>query len=593
MFFLRGGVFVVYSVPMYIETQCRGNSVYHYLCQSRRTPKGPRRHSVANLSGLSMRQIEAVKVILRGGFVLVDAERLDIHDQRAHGAVAVALEAARASGLTRAIHPRHSKERDRVMAMAVWRLLQPGGKLGVATELGDTGTSTLGALLGVGGSTTDHLYAALDWLLENQAGIERRLAKRHLAEVRSIVFYDVSSSYFEGSQCKLAVRGHSRDKRPDRPQVVYGLLCAADGYPVSIEAFEGNTPDAGTLGKKVEQLGERFGLREVVLVGDRGMVCNVSIEEELRPAGMRWVSALRSASISRLIRHGALQPDRFSGHEVARLTSPDFPGERLVVCHNPAVAARRAANREALLSRTETRLGELAAQYAAGTISRDRLSEKIGEARRWKMLKHIDHRFDDEGHFHWCRNEERIRDEKRLDGFYIIRTNVAEGDLDDRAAVRAYKGLARVERAFRCIKDTLGVRPIHHRLADRVRAHLLLCMLAYHIEHHLRSALAPLLFTDEDPVANDNPAEPAKRSASAKRKDRTKKNGDGLEVRSLRDLLVSLGAVTIGKFYPDPAKKDIFIPAASDPNPVQAKAFELLGFDPLSKAFVSHTSGGE
>ncbi len=516
---------------------------------------------------------------------------VDIHDQRAHGAVAVALEAARASGLTQAIHPRRSKKRDRAMAMVVWHLLHPDNRCGVAAELGDTGTTTLGAMLEVGATTANHLSKAMDWLLENQDGIERRLAQRHLKGSRNVTFYALNPRHFGGREFPLAQPDHPRGRCPNRPHVTYGLLCAPNGYPVAIEAFASNVTGAPALESQVAQIGARFGLPEVTLVDDRGMVCGVSAEGH-SPAAMKWVSALRSASITELAHQNTLQPDLFTEYGVAHLTSPDFPGERLEVCHNPWEVYWRAAKRDDFLRRTEARLDSMARQYETGAITRKQLNKKIRAARRWKMIKHIDYRFDDNGRLHRSRNDERIREESKLDGFHIIRATIDENNPDNKDAMRAYRNLARVEHAFRHIRDTPGGHLSHHWSEERVRAHLLLSMLAYHIEHHLHETLEPLLPPDETPMASGTPAKSAGRSASVERKVGTPRCKEVLGVGNLRELLDSLGNVCVGKVYPS-RETDLFVPATTVPNAMQAKAFELLGFDPLSDKLVACAIGGK
>lgn len=518
-------------------------------------------------------------------------DHVDIHDQRAHGAVAAVLEAARASGLTQAIRPHRNKKRGRVMAMVVWHLLHPDSRCGVVTELGNTGTTTLGAMLEVGASTADHLSEAMDWLIENQDGIERCLAQRHLADERSGTFYALNPSHFGDGEFPPAQPDHSRDRCPDRPQVTYGLLCAPSGYPVAIEALASSGTGATALESQVRQIGARFGLPKVALVDDRGMVCNVSVESHLR-AAMKWVSALRSTSITEVIEQDTRELDLFTERGLAHLTSPDFPGERLEVCHNPWEADWCAAKRDDFLRRTEARLDDMAKQYETGTITRKQLNKKIRATRRWKMIKYINYRFDDNGRLHRSRNEERIREESKLDGFHIIRTTVDENDPVSKDAMRAHRNLARVKHAFRHIRDTPGGPLSHHWSEERVRAHLLLSMLAYHIEHHLHETLEPLLPTDETPTASGTSAKPAGRSASVERKVGTPRRKEVLGVGNLRELLDSLGNVCVGKVYPS-RKTDLFVPATTVPNAVQAKAFELLGFDPLSDKLVACAIGGK
>jgi hypothetical protein len=474
-----------------------------------------------------------------------------------------------------------------VLAMIIARVIDPASKLATARQLDPlTATSSLGAALDLGAVSEQELYHALDWLLSQQPRIEQALARKHLSQ-GTLVLYDVTSTYFEGRTCPLARRGFSRDGKRDKLQIVFGLLCARDGCPVAVEVFEGNTADPMTLSAQIDKLKRRFRLAHVVLVGDRGMITETRIETLLKPAGLDWITALRAPSIRALTEQGSIQLSLFDQRDLAEVTSPDFPDERLVVCRNPLLAAERARKRAELLAATEADLGKVA--RAVGRARKPlRGADNIGLAAgavlgKHKMAKHFTLEIGDAA-FSFARNEEAIAAEAKLDGFYVLRTNLQKAEFPAEDVVRAYKGLAHAERAFRSIKSVdLEVRPIHHRLPDRVRAHVLLCMLAYYLEWHMRQALAPILFDDhrreEAAAARSSPVAPAQRSAAAQRKAASKRTEDGLPALSFQSMLAELATFTRNAMALERAPEDLFF-LYPQPTMVQSRAFELLGVSP-------------
>ena len=474
--------------------------------------------------------------------------------------------------------------RDLVLALLVGRIIDPASKLAAARALSPaTAASSLGELLGLGEVDEDELYHALDWLLEHQPAIEATLAKRHLTN-GTLVLYDVSSSYMEGRCCPLAKRGYSRDGKKGTLQIVYGLLCAPDGCPIAIEVFEGNTADPMTLATQIEKLKHRFNLDHVVLVGDRGMVTQARITEDIKSAGLDWISSLRAPAIRELVEGGVLQLSLFDQRDMASITAPDFPGERLVVCRNPDLAAQRTRKREDLLAATERDLAPIQAAVARrrdplrGTAN---IALAVGKViNKHKMAKHFHLDITDTA-FSFARKTAAVAAEAATDGVYVIRTSLPKEVFDDAATVRSYKSLAFVERAFRCIKTVdLQVRPVYHRLADRVRAHVFLCMLAYYLEWHMRQRLAPMLFDDTDKEAAEalraSVVAQAQRSPAAVRKQTTGWTPDGMPVHSFQSLLADLATVArntittaITPNYP--------LTIVTRPTTIQHKAFQLLG----------------
>ena len=570
---------------MYIESVPNRNSPPAILLRESYRENGKvRKRTLCNLSDWPTAHIEGLRGVLRGGTVIApDREAFTVTRSLPHGHAALVLGTARKIGLDSLIGAAGDRCRDLVLAMIAARIIDPGSKLAAARALApETATSSLSTILGLGKVDEDELYTALDWLAERQPAIETALARRHLKN-GTLVLYDVSSSYMEGRCCSLAHRGYSRDGRKGTLQIVYGLLCAPDGCPVAIEVFDGNTGDPKTLAAQVEKLKQRFGLDHVVLVGDRGMITQARLTQDIKTAGLDWITALRAPAIKELVKGGALQLSLFDERDMASITSPDFPGERLIVCRNPDLAAERTRKRQDLLAATER---DLARIQTAVSRKRNPLrgAAAIGLAvgaviEKHKMRKHFDLTITDTG-FSLTRKTDAIAAEAANDGIYIVRTSLAAEVLDDAATVRSYKSLSQVERAFRCIKTVdLHVRPVHHWLADRVRAHVFLCMLAYYLEWHMRRKLAPLLFDDTDKEAAEalrkSVVASARRSPEAIRKQNTGLTPDGLPVHSFRTLLADLAtlasntiitAITPG--YP--------LTVLTRPTPVQRRAFELM-----------------
>jgi transposase len=571
---------------MYIDVVPNRNSPPAILLrESYRQDGQVRKRTLCNLSGWSPAHIEGLRGVLKGGTVIPpEHDAFTITRSLPHGHVAAALGTARKIGLDRILGPDGDRCRDLVLAMLTGRILDPVSKLAAARTLSPaTASSSLGEALGLGDVSDAELYAALDWLLERQAAIETALAKRHLQN-GTLVLYDVSSSYMEGRCCPLARLGYNRDGKKGMLQIVYGLLCAPDGCPVAIEVFDGNTGDPTTLAPQIDKLKRRFGLSHVVLVGDRGMITQARITEDVKTAGLDWITALRAPAIQDLLNSGALQLTLFDTRDMASITSPEFPGERLVVCRNPDLAAERGRKREELLAATEKDLAAIKARVGRrrdplrGTAE---IALAVGAVlNTYKMKKHFDLTIADDS-FSFARKTAEIAAEAATDGLYVVRTSLAEATLSDEDTVRSYKSLARVERAFRCIKTVdLHVRPVYHRLEGRVRAHVFLCMLAYYLEWHMRQLLAPMLFDDTDKdeaeALRSSVVAQAQRSKAAVKKQTTGVTPDGLPVHSFRTLLADLATLArntivtaINPLYP--------LTVVTRPTPVQRKAFELLG----------------
>jgi transposase len=571
---------------MYIEAVPNRNSPPAILLrESYREGGKVRKRTLCNLSDWPAAHVEGLRGVLKGGTVIAaERDAFTVTRSLPHGHVAAALGTARRIGLDRVLGPDGNRCRDLVLALLVGRILEPASKLAAARALSPaTAASSLGEALGLGEVDEDELYTALDWLLERQPAIETALAKRHLTN-GTLVLYDVSSSYMEGRCCPLAKRGYSRDGRKGTLQITYGLLCAADGCPVAIEVFDGNTADPMTLASQVEKLKQRFRLDHVVLVGDRGMITQARITEDIKAAGLDWITALRAPAIRTLLETGALQLSLFDQRDMASITAPEFPGERLVVCRNPDLAAERARKRADLLAATERDLTRI---QAAVTRKRHPLrgTAEIALAvgaviNKHKMAKHFDLDIA-EAAFSFARKATEIAAEAATDGVYVVRTSLPAETLDDAAAVRSYKSLARVERAFRCIKTVdLQVRPVRHWLADRVRAHVFLCMLAYHLEWHMRQRLAPMLFDDTDREAAETLRESvvaqAPRSPAAVTKQTTGLTEDGLPVHSFRSLLADLATLARNTIT-TAITPDYPLTVVTRPTPIQQKALDLLG----------------
>jgi hypothetical protein len=572
---------------MYIEAvPNRGSPPAVLLRESFRENGRVGKRTLANLSDWPTPLVEGFRTLLKGG-VAVAAEGIRIRRALPHGHAAAVLGTIRAIGLDRLLgKPIDKRLVPLAIALIASRLISPASKLATARDLAaDTAGSSLGRLLELGAVEESELYRALDWLGARQAAIETALARRHLKD-GALVLYDVSSSWLEGRCCELARFGYSRDGKKGKLQIVYGLLCAADGCPVAVEVFEGNTADPMTLSTQIDKLKERFGLSRVVLVGDRGMITSARIRDELKPAGLDWITALRAPQIRALLDTGAFQLSLFDERDLAEITAPEFPGERLVVCKNPLLAEERARKREDLLQATEAALAKLADQIARGTGPKrqDKIGRAIGRIEnRYKLAKLFDIAVAEDG-FTFGRNQAHIAEEARLDGFYVIRTSVEDKALAAESVVGAYKSLARVERAFRSLKTVdLHLRPIHHWLASRVRAHVFLCMLACHVEWHMRECLKPMLFDDDDPTAaareRASIVAPAQSSPAALRKRASKLTANGGPVHSFHSLLRDLATCTLNEMTTTLNHAYSFTLVAT-PTPIQAQAFTLLDVDP-------------
>jgi hypothetical protein len=545
---------------MFIETVPNRTSPPAILLrESWREGNKVHKRTLANLSRMPVHLIEGLRALLKGGTVVgVGAGGLEVVRSLPHGHVAAGLGMVRKISLDRLLlstakDAGSRRHRDLVVAMIVDRLVAPRSKLGFVRSVDEeTACTSLGSVLGLGAVAEGEAYAALDWLLGQQPRIEKALARRHLQD-GTLVLYDVSSSYFEGRKCPLARFGYSRDHRSDRPQIVYGVLCTRAGLPVAVEVFEGNTADPTTLAEQVGKLKQRFALERVVLVGDRGMITQARLRADLAPAGLDWISCLRNPQIRELAADdGPLQLSLFDDRDLAEISDPRYPDERLIVCRNPLLAAERSRKREALLVASERALAGLAKQVQARrrkTMSATDIGLALGAIRgRTKMAKHFVFEIHD-GFFSWTRNAETIAREAQLDGLYGVRTSVGADHLDSAEAVQAYKDLSRVERAFRCLKTVdLEIRPVRHWTAPRVRAHVFLCMLPYHIEWHLRTTLAPILFHDTDidaaRAARSSPVVRTEPSPDAEAKKARKRNAEGHRVMSFADLLSHLGTLS-------------------------------------------------
>ena len=570
---------------MYIETvPNRGSRPAILLREGWREGKKVHKRTLANLTDWPAQRIAALRRVLKDEPLMHPSEVFVIERTLPHGHVEAVLGMVRKLGLDRLIASKRSRERDLVLAMVVERVVHPCSKL-ATTRLWHS--TTLAEELEVADADEDDLYQAMDWLLERQARIEQRLAERHLAEGVQVL-YDVSSSYYEGRTCPLMQFGHNRDGKKGKTIVVYGLLADVEGRPVALEVYAGNTADPTTVPDQVEKLRQRFGLEQIVLVGDRGMLTQTQIEHLKRHPGLGWISALRSASIRQLLDAQVLQPSLFDERNIAEIYSPAFPGERLVACFNPLLAEERTRKREALLQATERELERIARQVARRTrtpLSAAQIGHKLGRVlNRFKVGKHFALSIE-EGAFAYRREEATIGRECALDGIYVIRTSEGPERCSTEQTVRSYKNPAQVEQAFRCLKGTdLLIRPIRHRDEARVRAHIFLCMLAYYLEWHLRKALAPLLFDDEEleqQRGRRDPVAAAKPSASAQEKKQRLRTPDGLPVHSFETLLAELG--TRSRNYCR-VKADPQSPAftqITEPNPLQQRAFELLGLFPV------------
>jgi len=541
----------------------------HLLRRSYREGGKVRKETLANLSHLPEAAIEAVRLALAGK-ILVDADAgLQVERSLQHGHVAAVCAMARKLGFPALLGPA-CPQRDLAYALIISRVARPASKL---STIGWWDDVTLGGDLGVAGASTDEVYAAMDWLTARQDAIEAELARRHLAE-GGMALFDLSSSWAEGRHCELAAFGHSRDHKRGKPQIEYGLLTARDGRPAAVRVFPGNTADPKAFVQAVEVVRGTFGITEAVMVGDRGMITSARVKALKEIPGMAWITCLRAPAIRKLADGGALQMSLFDAQDLAEISSPDYPGERLIACHNPLLAAEREAHRERLLAATEADLAKITAQVEAGRPKDPAaIGVKVGKViSKRKAAKHFITSIG-EGSFTWRRDQDSIDAEAALDGIYVIRTPVPASQLPAPAAVQAYKDLAHVEQDFRTCKDDLDLRPIWHRLADRVRGHVLICLLACYLSWHLRQAWAPLTYADEHPATRNNPVAPATRSPSAQHKAAHKTTAAGQPAHSFRDLIDHLATLTRDTITIGGQQIDKII----TPTPVQRQAFTLLG----------------
>lgn len=563
----------------------RSSPAAYLLRESYREDGQVKNRTLANLSHLPIEQIEQIRRVLKGESLVSPDDAFSIQRSRPHGHVELVLGMIRKLGLDRNIASRRSRQRDLVVAMVAQRLLFPCSKLATTRHWQAT---TLAEELDVADADENELYAALDWLLQRQPSIEQKLAKQYL-ENGALVLYDVSSSYYEGRTCPLACYGHNRDGKKDRPIIVYGVLTDAEGRPVAVDVYPGNTGDPTTVPDQVAKLLERFELGRVILVGDRGMLTQTQIEALRAHPELGWISALRSGAIRGLLQRGELQRSLFDEVNLAEIESPEFPGERLAACFNPLLADERRRKREALLTATEKELAKLARQVARRTkrpMPQTEIALRAGRvAHRFKMAKHFELSIGD-GVFTFARKTASIERESQLDGIYVIRTSEPASKLSADDAVRNYKRLAEVEQAFRSLKSIdLLIRPIHHRTEDHVRGHIFVCLLAYYVQWHLKRAWAPLLFADEElpqDRAVRDPVAPAAPSASARRKKATHRTADGFPVHSFRTLMAELATRSRHTCVPSGAAGEAEFTKLTDVTPLHAEAFRLAGLKPAS-----------
>ncbi len=561
----------------------RGSPPAVLLRESYRESGKVKNRTLANLSSWPEAKVAALSRVLKGQPPAAALDgAFEITRSLPHGHVAAVLGTLRDLGLEELIDPAPSRQRDLVVAMAVAQVIAPDSKLAIARGLRtQTAASSLGEVLGAGGCDEDDLYAAMDYLHARQERIEDALAARHLAG-GTLVLYDVSSAAFEGRTCPLGAVGHPKDGVRGRLQIVYGLLTSKEGVPVAIEVFAGNTGDPKTVAAQVDKVRDRFGITRVVLVGDRGMLTAARLREDVAPAQLDWITALRAPQVKKLVRDGALQLTLFDVQDLAEITSPDYPGERLVACMNPFLEAERARKRESLLAATEADLAKIAAACArarAPLRGKDKIALRAGKVlNRRKVAKHF-HIDIGEDHFSYARNQDSIATEAALDGIYVLRTSVGAVDLNSPEIVSSYKALAQVERAFRAFNTDLDIRPIRHRTEDRVRAHVFLRMLSYYITWHMQARLAPILFTDDDKpaarAARPSPVAPATRSPRALAKAATKHTPGDLPVHSFGSLLADLATICLNTIHPtDPALPGFRL--VTTPTPLQRRALDLL-----------------
>jgi len=574
-----------------IKARRKGRTyVTHLLRRTYREDGKVKHQTLGNLSHLPPHVIELIKGSLLGQIYVPVSEAVRVVRNLPHGHVAAVLGTARKMGLPQLLASRPSRQRDLAMAMIVSRVLAPSSKLATCQALAEeTQLTSLGETLKLGEVEEREMYEALDWLVKRQGWVEKKLARRHLRD-GCLVLYDLTSSYYTGSHCPLAEFGYNRDGKKRFPQIEWGLLCDGDGCPVAVEVFKGNVGDSETLSSQINKVRKRFGVERVVLVGDRGMITEARIREDLAPVeGLDWITALRAPAIQALAQQGVIQLSLFDERDLAEITSPDYPGERLIACRNPLLAAERRRKREELLEATEKELSKVAAatrRKRSRLAGKEQIGLRVGKVlNRYKVGKHFKLRITDEG-FEYERDMRKIAAEADLDGIYVIRTSVPVARLCAEDTVRTYKGLSAVERAFRSLKTVdLKVRPFFHRLAERVRGHVFLCMLAYYIEWHMRRSLAPLLFDDEEPEVAESlrasAVSPAMRSPSALRKAQRKRTDDGLAIHSFQSLLKNLATINQNRLCLNPISDGSGglpeITTFTEPTTLQRRALDLLG----------------
>jgi len=570
---------------MYVATvPNRGSPPAVLLRESYREGAKVKNRTLANLSHWPEHKVEALRLALKGTAPLADlSSSFEIARSLPHGHVAAVLGTLRRLGLEELICPEPSRQHDLVSAMVVAQVIDPASKLATSRGLRqDSASSSLGEVLGVSSCDEDDLYDAMDWVGKRQAGIEDALAARHL-EGATLVLYDVSSAAFEGRTCPLGALGHPKDGVRGRLQIVYGLLTSADGVPVAIEVFKGNTGDPTTVSSQVKKIKERFSISHVCVVGDRGMLTKARLKDDVVPAALDYLTALRAPEIKSLVQTGAIQLGLFDDQDLFEIAHPDYEGERLVAAKNPLLADERARKRESLLGATERELQKITVAVTRDhrpLRGKDAIALRVGKvANRYKMAKHFTIEIGDAS-FRFSRKEEQIAAEAALDGIYVLRTSVSDDALSSSQVVSSYKALASVERAFRAFNTDLDIRPIRHRTEARVRAHVFLRMLSYYVTFHMERALAPMLFKDDDKEmaeqARTSPVAPATRSSSARRKVTTKRTAEGLPVHSFKSLLADLATIAANRIQPVDAGVSAFS-MITTPTPVQRRAFELLG----------------
>jgi transposase len=572
---------------MYVETVPNRNSPPAILLREGwREGKKTLKRTLANISDWPQPKVETLRRLLRDETLVSPDDLFTTERTLPHGHVEAILGTIRKLGLDSIISSKRCRERDLVVAMIAERLIYPCSKLATTRQWH---TTTLAEELSVQDADEDDLYEAMDWLLERKQRIENKLAKRHLSE-GCTVLYDVSSSYYWGRTCPLARFGHDRDGKKGLPIIVYGVLTDADGRPVAIEIYPGNTGDPTTVADQVDKLRKKFGLSRVVVVGDRGMLTQPQLDKIKQHPEMGWITALTSVAIRSLLEKGTLQLSLFDEKNLAEISSPDYPGERLMVCYNPLLDDERSRKRRELLEATDKGLAKIAKEVARRTkkpLKESEIALKVGKVLgRYKMGKHYSHAIGN-GTFQWSRCQASIEQEAKLDGIYVIRTSEPKERLSPEDTVRSYKSLSQVERAFRCLKGIfdLLVRPIRHRTADRVPAHIFLCLLAYYVEWHMRRALAPVLFEDEE-LPEDrkrrDPILPAKPSESAKLKKATHQTADGLPVHSFETLMAELATRGRVTYRLKSEELGLTFKQVPDLTPIQARAHELLGLLPVA-----------